>query len=183
MVTPFSPVSPVLEGMLYQGSYLAPAYLRPPATLHIGCAREVPPSRNSADVVLFLPLDDDPGVDWVSDSAWVRQVNQRADIAAGEVRRGGIVLITCHLGLNRSGLVTALTLCRLGFSPEDAIDLVRDARGHDALSNLQFVRAVRIMGERPYAALQGAATGRRNNRPRSSWSRAARSSIPLKARY
>ena len=48
------------------------------------------------------------------------------------------VLVTCQMGLNRSGLVTALALRRLGVSPQRAVWLVRKARGQWALSNQSF---------------------------------------------
>jgi len=65
--------------------------------------------------------------------------------AAGKVvawlSRGKRVLVTCHMGLNRSGLVAALAMCcgpgRV--SVEDSIAAMRKARGPRALSNRQFV--------------------------------------------
>jgi len=38
----------------------------------------------------------------------------------------------------RSGLVTALVLIKEGYSPDQAIDLIRAQRGEDALCNSQF---------------------------------------------
>jgi protein-tyrosine phosphatase len=54
------------------------------------------------------------------------------------------ILVSCHKGLNRSGLLCALTLC-LGptkMSPFDAIETVRKARGHFVLSNKYFVNFI-----------------------------------------
>lgn len=52
---------------------------------------------------------------------------------------GKRVLIRCQAGLNRSGLVTALVLIRAGYTPEQAVDLIRDKRGDYALCNELFV--------------------------------------------
>jgi len=53
-------------------------------------------------------------------------------------KAGKKVLIRCQAGINRSGLVTALVLIRDGYSPEDAIRLIRDNRCEAALSNPRF---------------------------------------------
>ncbi len=63
--------------------------------------------------------------------------------AAGRIIRwlnGGLkVLVTCFAGRNRSGLVTALVLCKgMGVSPDLAIDAIRAARGHEAFRNSYF---------------------------------------------
>ena len=75
--------------------------------------------------------------------------------AAGEVSRaiqaGEQVLVTCAAGLNRSGLVSALTLHKLyGWSGERCIRQVQEKRrnsaahpGLGALSNPEFVTALR----------------------------------------
>ena len=54
-------------------------------------------------------------------------------------KSGDRVLIRCQAGLNRSGLVTALILIKDGFSPESAINMIRESRGEDALFNTSFV--------------------------------------------
>lgn len=53
-------------------------------------------------------------------------------------KNGKKVLVRCQAGINRSGLVTALVLIRDGYSPEDAIRLIRDNRCEAALSNSRF---------------------------------------------
>jgi hypothetical protein len=69
--------------------------------------------------------------------------------AAGKVIRlindGMRILITCYAGLNRSGLVCAIVLCR---GPDqmninNAIELIRSVRGSYALSNFDFVDFLR----------------------------------------
>ena len=52
------------------------------------------------------------------------------------------VLVTCYLGLNRSGLITALALVQLGVRPKTAIACVRAARGDRALHNEHFVSII-----------------------------------------
>ncbi|HJR97017.1 MAG TPA: hypothetical protein VJ979_03840, partial [Actinomycetota bacterium] len=42
--------------------------------------------------------------------------------------------------VNRSGLMIARALVELGYTPERAIEAVRDARGPMALNNPRFVR-------------------------------------------
>ena len=56
-----------------------------------------------------------------------------------QVKKGKRVLVRCQAGLNRSGLVTALILIKLGHEPGDAIDLIRKNRGSIALYNSDYV--------------------------------------------
>lgn len=72
-----------------------------------------------------------------------------ADLAAEAVTAGRRVLVRCQAGLNRSGLVTALTLIRLGYSAPAAIALIREKRSPDALFNQHFVVYLRTL--RPVA--------------------------------
>ena len=52
---------------------------------------------------------------------------------------GEQVLIRCQAGLNRSGLVTALTMMHAGFEPTDAIRQIRQQRSEVALFNNHYV--------------------------------------------
>jgi protein-tyrosine phosphatase len=52
-------------------------------------------------------------------------------------QHGKRVLITCHMGRNRSGLVMGLVLMQLGYTSAQAIALIRSAR-KGALSNAHF---------------------------------------------
>ncbi len=56
-----------------------------------------------------------------------------------DLKAGKRVLIRCQAGLNRSGLVMALVLIRDGYAPDEAIALIRQQRGPDALFNGRFV--------------------------------------------
>lgn len=65
------------------------------------------------------------------------------DRAAGAVLEGlerGKTLVHCQAGLNRSGLVSAYALMKLGMSARDAIDLLREQRSPLVLCNQTFVR-------------------------------------------
>lgn len=55
-------------------------------------------------------------------------------------KSGNRVLVRCQAGLNRSGLVMALVLIRDGYSPAEAIQLIRTQRGNAALCNKTFDR-------------------------------------------
>jgi hypothetical protein len=54
-------------------------------------------------------------------------------------KAGDRVLVRCQAGLNRSGLVTALILMRIGHSAQEAIDLIRARRHENALFNEEYV--------------------------------------------
>lgn len=65
-----------------------------------------------------------------------------ARTVAASFARGGRVLVRCHWGLNRSGLVVGLALQLLGMPGGRAVETVRARRGPCALSNVSFVRQI-----------------------------------------
>ena len=77
------------------------------------------------------------------DAGVASRVDELSSLAAQAVDAGRRVLVRCSGGLNRSGLVVASTLVRLGYAPDEAIDLVRRARGPWALTNPAFVAHLR----------------------------------------
>jgi len=77
------------------------------------------------------------------DAGIAARVDELAGVVAGAVGDGRRVLVRCSGGLNRSGLVVASALVRLGHAPDDAIALVRRARGPWALTNPGFVSHLR----------------------------------------
>jgi len=81
------------------------------------------------------------------DAGIAARVDELSGVAAEAVRTGRRVLVRCSGGLNRSGLVVASTLVRLGYAPDDAITLVRGARGPWALTNPAFVSHLRALAE------------------------------------
>jgi len=58
------------------------------------------------------------------------------------------VLSTCAAGRNRSGLMSGFTLVKLGVPAEDAITMIRRARGAFALSNPAFRKLIRAFWNR-----------------------------------
>jgi hypothetical protein len=59
---------------------------------------------------------------------------------------GRRVLIRCAGGMNRSGLLVGLTLVRSGFSPDEALDMIRERRHPWALNNRAFVQLLHAAG-------------------------------------
>lgn len=108
-------------------------------------AREFQPSAEffPGVFVIHVPMDDAQ----LTQDEFTR-ANQAADLAFKAYKNGARILVTCLLGLNRSGLVMALLLHRItGISGEDAIALIRSRR-RMALWNRSFVRALRSIEER-----------------------------------
>lgn len=68
-----------------------------------------------------------------------------ARLTALAVARMKPVLVHCHQGLNRSGLVAALALCRMGVKPEAAVMQVMQRR-QGSLFNRQFVEWILTNG-------------------------------------
>lgn len=72
-------------------------------------------------------------------AAQIEAVCQTAESVVESIRSGRRVLVRCHSGYNRSGLVIAQALVHLGYSTKDAIFLVRYRRSKWALNNSLFV--------------------------------------------
>ena len=66
------------------------------------------------------------------------RLRQAVEFGYDRWKSGDRVLVRCQAGLNRSGLVLALILIKDGLTPQEAIDLIRDNRGPDALFNDSF---------------------------------------------
>jgi len=77
--------------------------------------------------------------DAVLDPPSAARVRDLGTVVATAVRDGRRVLVRCSGGLNRSGVVVAEALMQLGHTPDEAIGLVRAARGPWALTNPGFV--------------------------------------------
>jgi protein-tyrosine phosphatase len=101
-------------------------------------AMEYQPSHHDlgAKAVVHSPLDDGPPMT----PEERRRAVSAAMYASHSLRSGGSVLVTCWQGLNRSGLITALTLV-VGkkMRVDEAVRLVRRARGQNALTNPHFL--------------------------------------------
>lgn len=110
------------------------------------CAREYQPPRSyfPGVQVLHAPNEDDPlfpmSKEELETAVWA------ATRVHGLLEQGKKVLVTCMAGINRSGLVVALSLHKtFGYSGQSCIDIVRDRRllrDGVALRNPQFVDAL-----------------------------------------
>lgn len=102
------------------------------------CAKEYQPTPASLYYpgahVIYAPLDDS-GPPPTREELGIAATTSRSVLRA--YQHGKRVLITCHMGRNRSGLVMGLVLMQLGYSSLEAITLIRCARD-GALSNAYF---------------------------------------------
>jgi hypothetical protein len=86
----------------------------------------------------FHELEDVP---YIVDAELIHTVGERI---ASLVREGKHVAVNCLGGVNRSGLLIGRALVELGYTPDDAIEAIRNARGPMALSNPRFVRFLQV---------------------------------------
>jgi hypothetical protein len=102
------------------------------------CAREYQPTIFTNLNVVYAPMDDDGASISMEDAEMAVNASNAVIEWMG---RGLKVLVTCYAGRNRSGLVTALALCKgpLQMPPSNAIRKIRAVRGMDSLSNTGFV--------------------------------------------
>lgn len=91
-------------------------------------------SRELGRLFVWHPI---PDLEHLDDPETIRLL---ARLVAGLVLAGRRVVVNCAAGLNRSGLLVARALIELGHGNEEAIEIVRRARGPDALSNRYFER-------------------------------------------
>jgi len=110
--------------------------------VYVSTAAEIkPPISIQGDFRSYhISLDDAPW-DFGSHPEEVVELVAIAKDLAMLVQSGHKVLIFCHMGMNRSGLMTALTLMQLGLSWNQAIANIRQRHGC-ALSNQSFVEAL-----------------------------------------
>jgi hypothetical protein len=86
----------------------------------------------------FHPIDDVP---YIVDAEMIHTVGERI---ASLVREGKHVAVNCLGGVNRSGLLVGRALVELGYTPDEAIEAIRRARGPMALGNPSFVRFLQV---------------------------------------
>ncbi len=126
---------------LWQGALVPPGRISGVDVLVLCAMEHQPHSAQLPGVrvmVVHAPLDDaKPTLEEIITA------RQAAVHVARELRRGRRVLVTCAQGRNRSGLVTALALRYLGVTADEAIRLIRRARGANALSNPHFVDVIK----------------------------------------
>lgn len=111
-------------------------------SLLVLCAEEYqPPAEIFHKVrVVYAPNDDDPHRPPSKEE--LRIALDAATQAAAALRLNQKVLVTCQMGINRSGLVTGLTLHKLlSISGMEACAMIKQARPW-ALTNPQFVQCL-----------------------------------------
>ena len=98
--------------------------------------------------VIRVPLDDSGPPPSPADRALIRETAKRI---ARRVRAGKCVLVTCHQGRNRSGVLTGLALVELGLPRERAVRRIQQYR--DGLTNPYFQsngRWYSLRGDKPW---------------------------------
>lgn len=113
-------------------------------SLLVLCAVEhqPPASHFPGTHLLRVPLVDDYDQPLPA-STWTR-IEQAAWRIATHHREGGRVLVTCHMGWNRSGIVATTALALLApTTPIDQLIEIVQRRRPNALSNPRFVEALR----------------------------------------
>ncbi len=142
-------------GALYLGGVRAALFVDEHIDLHMACAEGFPPDPWLADDCYHVQLDDDATVDWLSQPLWVSQVSEAARLVADAIKANKVALVTCHMGLNRSGLVAALALCMCGVKPDVAVAILRDQRDDYVLCNSAFCKVVGTLGGEMYRQANG----------------------------
>jgi protein-tyrosine phosphatase len=125
----------IIPKYLAQGSVPLDYDLRGRFDTVVLCAEELQDVPLPGVEVIHAPLDDAKPTQEEVSIAW-----KAAKRVAKRVNANRRVLVTCAMGLNRSGLVTGFTLIMLGFTAQQAIDVIRMARGQRALFNEHFVK-------------------------------------------
>jgi len=142
-----------IHGTLYQGSAPTPGLdvaLRG-FTVLVLCAEEFqPPAFWYPRVqVIHAPNDDRFELPTREELAGAIAAARQVSVA---LKAGQKVLVTCRMGINRSGLVSALALhMTYGMSGREAIRLVKQKRKPRALTNPGFVE---VLSRLPNRAMQ-----------------------------
>jgi predicted protein tyrosine phosphatase len=125
---------------LCQGSVPDPASSYEQFTMIVLCAQECQPELPRFKGRILRPaFDDTPN----PSNADVDRARTAASEVGAELMRGGRVLVTCAMGLNRSGLVTGLALViTTRLSPIKIVERIRTARGEHALCNSTFAKMI-----------------------------------------
>ena len=76
--------------------------------------------------------------DWAAVVGMVDALTAFTDCGNWEAK----VLVRCQAGYNRSGLIVALYLLRLGFSADQAVMMIRNRRSEYALCNESFAQLI-----------------------------------------
>lgn len=134
------PATRIAHG-LHMGSMRATAHPER-YDLIVSAAEEWRPPRARGVTRMYIPLADVPW-DFYNHPDELQQLADTAMTIAESVRAERQVLVFCNMGMNRSGIVTALTLMHLGYTPARAIKAIRK-RHPCTLSNESFVEALKF---------------------------------------
>lgn len=94
--------------------------------------------------VLHAPFDDAPNRSMDEDE--IETAMKAAGRVARRLRAGRRVLVTCAMGLNRSGLIAAIAMHDVyGMNADEIVTRLRRARGRRALSNPHFEKLLRVV--------------------------------------
>lgn len=131
----------VIRG-LYMGG--RPEALRELRDFHVVvfCAEEYQPDFGDPrrTLLIYAPFDDTRTPSPHEVNIAVRAGERVAEL----LDRNRRCLVTCYAGLNRSGLVTGIAVRKHTHLPtSETVDLIRAARGRDALSNPGFVQLLK----------------------------------------
>jgi len=111
------------------------------------CAHDVSmPTLPPGVLGVYLPLMDAPEMPAAAWPSIWRTVRLVRDAVVGGRQR---VLIACAMGLNRSSLIMGLVLRSMRVGGNEAVQMIKDARGPSALSNLYFRRLIERSSVRP----------------------------------
>ena len=119
-------------GRLAQGS-VPPDGVRVPFDVIVLAAMEFQNVRLPGYEVIRAPLDDSGPPPTRTERAIIRDTAARI---ARRIRAGKRVLVTCHQGRNRSGVLSGLAMVDLGLSRQEAIYRIRTYR--NGLTNPYF---------------------------------------------
>ena len=127
--------SEILPNHLWMGGLQA--FCEVAVDLWVHCAYELRPDgvENTVPRFLWVRLDDSRALT----PKELVAAKQAAYEAAGAIRSGQRVLISCSMGINRSGLVAGLALKYLGWSGAAAIELLRLRRSPKVLAREEYV--------------------------------------------
>lgn len=129
-----------ITGRLWQGAYPQfsdPIFQEQRFDAVVFCASELrPPASEFPGVIcVYAPMEDVSSGPAADRSAVV--ANFASAYVAELLRNGRKVYVSCAAGRNRSGLVTALTMIRLGWSGPAAVHRIQERRPN-ALTNRFF---------------------------------------------
>jgi protein-tyrosine phosphatase len=117
----------------------------PKVDMLVLCAAELQPE----SIAFHGTIARCPIPDGALDATQARLVMQTAVVVAQAIVAGKRVLVTCHMGLNRSALVIALALHQLTtMNHEQIVEHIRRQRSLSALGNKHFVAIIeRVVGD------------------------------------